>query len=201
MPIFATAASADDSIQIISSGTATITADGQTAGDHDISSANHVGFRFPNVTIAQGTVIQNAYLYFDSLHNYTGFGNITGVLLHGEASDNAAQFTTTTNDIPNRARTAANLSGLSADQFGWTATSSTDVTSIVQEILNRAGWVSGNAMAMLFIGNGSAASGIIRPYQWDYFSGLYRARLEINRSRSMPKRRRTMQAVRRSNFY
>lgn len=201
MAIFQTAASADDAIEAVSGGAVIVTGDGQTAGTHDIAGNNHVGFRFPSVTIAQGATILNAKLYFDQLANYTGTGTIANVTLYGQNVDNAAQFTTTTSDISSRARTSAFVTAMDADQTPWQVPNGTDVAAIVQEIVNRAGWASGNAMAMLFIGTGTSLR-FIRPYQWDYFSGTYLARLEINKpAAGRPKNRYGRQAVQRSvNF-
>jgi hypothetical protein len=177
MPNYRNGASADDAHELISSGAVTLTYTGATV-DAAISSANPVGVRFPNITIDQGEVITQAILRSELLANYTGSGNINGVTLYGEDTDNAAAFTTTASDISNRVQTTSNVTNIGATVAQFT-TNGINVTTIVQEILDRGGWSNGNAMAMLFIGDGTAADGFVRPYFWDYFSGTYYIRLEI----------------------
>lgn len=196
MAVFATAASADDASEPAPSGTVSIALDGQQTGSPwpRIIGGNHVGFRIPNVTVAQGTTIGSAILAHDQLQNYSGFGDLTGVTLYGQAADNAAQFAVTSGDISGRARTTANVAG---SAIAANSPFSKDVTSIVQEILNRAGWVSGNAMAFLFISTG-AAGNFIQPYMWDYFSGTYSMRLTINMPSGSPKSLYMFQAINRA---
>lgn len=178
--IYYVSASADDAWENLG-GTVSITATGNGDGptfDRD----NHIGLRFPNVTIPQGTTITAAYLRFPQLFNYSGFSNILGQV-HAQNVDNASQFTTTSNDVSGRARTTAFINNPGADANPWT-TGNTNrglaVTTLVQEVVNRGGWSSGNAMAMLLIGDETGATtDFIQPYLWDYTTGFYRAELRI----------------------
>ena len=103
------------------------------------------GFRFTNVAIPQGTTILNAGFsaYADPSASVNA-PNIT-TTLYGEATNTAASFSYT-NPMPSaRTKTNSSNSYLSTTT-GW---ASKNVTSIVQEIINRAGWVSGNALSIL----------------------------------------------------
>lgn len=175
MATYNTGSSADDAIELVSSGAVSITDHGTNNG---VKGSNHVGFRFPNVTITQGATITSAVLKF-KLANYTGSGNVDHVTTYAEASDNAAQFTTGTSNISARARTTANIAAntLGATDVVW-ETNGFSVASLIQEVVNRGGWVSGNALAILFIGDGTAGN-YVYPYQWDYSSGYYTAILTI----------------------
>lgn len=143
---------------------------------------NHVGTRFPSVTIPQGTTITAAYVKYN-LQNYTGTGTINGNI-YMEASDNSAQYTTAASNVTGRTRSTATIANPVATNGQWETANSGKgypITSLVQEILNRSGWASGNAMSVLLIGNGNASvANNITPYSWDYFSGNQKARLTID---------------------
>lgn len=112
------------------------------------------GVRFAGVTIPQGSTINSATL---RLTIPAGGNDDFYATIWGHATDNAADFALANNPYilsqvaePNgRPRTTANAPfallnmGTGARDFG--------VTSIVQEIVNRAGWQSGNALALLMI--------------------------------------------------
>lgn len=142
---------------------------------------NHFGIRFNNVTIAQGATVNNAYFRFPQLQTYTGTGAINGNI-YGQAIDNAPSFGVSTNDITSRSRTTATVANPAATT-AWTVDNSNqgiNITSIIQEIVNRSGWASGNSIVILLIGNGnSAVSNSITPYTYDYISGYYAEELRV----------------------
>ena len=108
------------------------------------------GFRILNVTIPNAATIRHAYLkvHFGSI----GTSATVQVDLKGEAADNPAAFAANVNDLSGRTLTTALVNGAdyaihdhAAGFFFF------DVTAIVQEIVNRAGWASGNAMVFMFV--------------------------------------------------
>lgn len=107
------------------------------------------GMRFTNVTVPQGSVITSAYLRF----YIPAFGinqTVSPVnnMIRGEDSDNASTFSTMA-DFDARPITTAQIDW--SNMPGWyenTWTDSPDISTIVQEIVNRAGWVSGNSMVI-----------------------------------------------------
>jgi hypothetical protein len=111
------------------------------------------GLRFLAVAVPQGATITSATLTLIVGGAAVGAG--TGASLgvwKGVASDNAPAWTTT---APNTgSRTTASVTALGSTTLE-TSRAHT-VTSIVQEIVNRAGWVSGNAMA--FAGDPTGAT-------------------------------------------
>lgn len=183
MAIFSTGGSGDDANEVVSSGVMNTTGDGTVAAVSRFDGTNHGGFRFAGVTIANGATINNATLKFDQLSFYSSNGAaVSNTTLYGQNADNPINFGVGASDISARARTTANTTGSNLlDTVTAAQTNGYDVAAIVQEIVNRAGWVSGNAMVMLFIGTGTSGSNYIQPYMWDYFSGFYFARLEINK--------------------
>jgi type IV pilus assembly protein PilY1 len=107
-----------------------------------------VGVRFNNIDVPQGATILSANLSFDSWHTSTKGNPI--ISINGENVDNAATFSASPNDISNRTLTAATVNW-SMPQFstGGTWYDTPDVSTLVQEIVNRSGWASGNAMSFI----------------------------------------------------
>lgn len=141
------AASADDARQDVSTvvlNGANITIDTAT---------RYGGLRFQNVTIPQASTINTATitvtlpsLAFDD----------PDVTIWAQAIDDAAAFTTGSNDISGRTATSATVTW-TATGIGTGAKSSPSLVSIIQEIINRAGWVSGNDLALILKGNSTNA--------------------------------------------
>ena len=107
----------------------------------------NLGFRFLNVTIPQGSTINSAALAVYVTDAAADDPNC-GVLL--ENADNAGTFTTGTNDITNRTKTGSVT--WNATSIGTGFKSSPDIASIVQTVINRVGWASGNALAVILDG-------------------------------------------------
>lgn len=109
--------------------------------------------RFTNVTIPQGSTIITAYI--------TGHANLfyssdtCNILLYFCAEDNAAAPVScvTYNAKPLTSSVAWN-------NIPWfvppTAYNTPELKSILQEVVNRAGWVSGNSVCSMFKNNGSS---------------------------------------------
>lgn len=118
------------------------------------------GFRFPNVNIPAGTVIQEAYIEFTVDGPYTDAINVA---FYGEASGNANPFSTTSRPS-NRPLTAASSLWSIPSTDRWELgelRNSSDLTTIVQGIVNRPDWASGNALAII-VKNAGPASGTYR---------------------------------------
>jgi sugar lactone lactonase YvrE len=118
-------------------------------------SAQTVGMRFPGIEIPQGAVITSAYVQFKT--DEAG-GAAVSLTIRGQYADNAATFTTAANNISSRPTTAASVAW---SPPGWTSAGQAgpnqrtpDLAAIVQEIVDRPGWVSGNALVILVTGTG-----------------------------------------------
>lgn len=118
-----------------------------------------IGLRFNGVSIPQGASITNAYIQFETDEISTGGASLT---LHGEASDNAATFTTTIGNVSSRPQTAATVAWSPAtwDVIGESGTDqrTPNIAAIVQEILNQPGWSDGNSLAIIVSGTGERAA-------------------------------------------
>jgi hypothetical protein len=130
---------------------------GQKALDLGVLSgvSQTVGLRFTGVTVPEGATIVSAYVQFQTRVATSTTANFT---IQGEASDNASRFTTTARNISSRPRTTAAASWSPAP---WTVVGeagvnqrTTDLSAILQEIINRPGWTSGNAIVLIITGTG-----------------------------------------------
>jgi hypothetical protein len=150
--IVAAAASADDAEEVVSSGSVSIVGTSIVLQDDRIA-----GFRFDGVEIPQGATVASAWIQFTSASTIAGGGTAAAVVdIYGENTDDAAAFTTGAADISSRTQTSATVawslpesSGASAWTIGDRGTNqrTPDLAPIVQEIVDRAGWASGNAIA------------------------------------------------------
>jgi len=105
-------------------------------------------FRFPNVTIPQGATIHNAALI---LTVYDGYGGAQ-TTIYGDAADNSAQVSNGT-DYSTRTLTSASVAWTlpgspATNRVNGEEDISPNIASIIQEIVNRPGWASGNAISL-----------------------------------------------------
>ena len=111
-----------------------------------------VGIRFQNINIPRGTIITNAYLEFvleDNDESGAAEWRITG-----QAADNPPAFADSLDNISDRPRTGQSVTW-SVPHGAWVIDQkyqSPDISSIIQEIIGRAGWNSGNSLVLIFEG-------------------------------------------------
>jgi hypothetical protein len=146
------AASEDDAEERESSGAVTL-----DSSDLELikegSVLQIVGMRFANVPISQGSIIHRAYLQFQVDEADAGPAVL---MIEGEAAGDSAPFTTATNDVSSRTRTAA-WAGWSPPD--WTTVGergarqrSSELAQVVQEIVDQPGWASGSALSLIVSG-------------------------------------------------
>lgn len=119
----------------------------------------NAGFVFSDVQIPQGAIINSAVLL---VAVRTSAGAI-GLEIFGEASDNALDFTVPPFglDVTNRIRTVARVDWdgdkptVAEVGSGKSTAQSPDISSVIQEITDRPGWVSGTNMGILLDGKTS----------------------------------------------
>jgi len=127
-------------------------------GTFDSGTKSYVGFRFRNMDVLKKTNINRAYIQFTS---FDVDSEATSLNVFGQNIDDAPPFQTGffySNNLFNR------FNNKTSAQTTWTPSTWTedqkdndtrvDVTGIVQELLNRGGWESGNDMVFLIEGNG-----------------------------------------------
>lgn len=120
------------------------------SSDLELITDNHdqyVGLRFQDLDIAQGATITEASLEFEIDEAGTGSINLK---ISGQNVDDASTFTGTTHDVSGRAKTSAYVTWNITDNPAVNAKlDSPDIKTVVQEIVNRAGWAPGNDMAFI----------------------------------------------------
>ena len=108
-----------------------------------------IGLRFVDIPIPKGAIVDRAYIEL-TCDETRGGSEPVSLLIEGERNPLPAAFSEAINDITNRPRTTAKTVWAPAN---WTEIDqkdqSSDITAIVQEIIDLDGWASGNAMAFI----------------------------------------------------
>ncbi len=112
-----------------------------------------VGIRITNISIPKNAIITDAYLEFiaDESNNQA-----TSLTISAESIGNANPITTTPFALSNKVKTATATNWSNIPD--WTAGNtymSDDISPVVQEIISRADWKSGNAMTFIIEGTGT----------------------------------------------
>lgn len=100
------------------------------------------GFRFNNVTVAQGTTLTSA-----TFRLYITAGSVVGHYVYGELHTDAPAFAATGSNISGRTKTTAVATIGGTPSIG--SYLDIDLTAVVQEIINQGGWVSGNDLVLI----------------------------------------------------
>ena len=115
-----------------------------------------IGLRFAGLAIPPGAPIQSAWIQFQADETST---IATSLTIQGEASSNAAPFTSGTNNVGARPRTSASVGWSPA---AWNtvgeagaAQRTPDLVGVIQQIVSGGGWQSGNALGIVITGSGS----------------------------------------------
>ena len=110
------------------------------------------GIRFQNVTVPQGVQITKAFIEVVA-HNEgaaTSSGAST-MVIKTETIDHAPAFSSTPNDLSTRSLSGQSVTWDPVPDWDLDKVYRTpDLSAIVQEIIGRPGWFSGNAMAFIF---------------------------------------------------
>ena len=149
--------SSDDAEQRIADGSMYLdSSDLELVNDTGYNGLQTVGMRFQNVTVPQGANIIAAYIEFETDETSSGS---TSLSIYGQDSSSASTFTNTTNNISSRPKTSA---AVSWNPSSWNVVSqknqTPDLRSIVQEVVNRNDWSSGNNMAFIVTGSGTRSA-------------------------------------------
>ena len=147
--------SSDDAEQRISSGLMDLDSSDIEIGDDPGHNENQLGgLRFNNVVVPQGATITFADIEFETDESDSVS---TSVTISAQASDNAEPFTTSSNNISNRLTTSTPVSWNNIP--AWNTISekhnTPDISSLVQEVIDRSGWNPGNSIAFVIDGTGS----------------------------------------------
>jgi hypothetical protein len=140
-------------------------------GDPEDFNVLTTGLRFQNIAIPQGATIDSAYIQVVS-HEMKDAEDIAKITIVGEASDNAATFDFD-NLITERPNTNAQINWTVAEEWGlWTTHRTIDISPVIQEIVNRAGWKAGNALALMLKGENQGASEVENAREFESFENI-----------------------------
>jgi hypothetical protein len=119
------------------------------------SSNQIVGIRFKGLSIPQGSIIIDAYIQFYTAAVDT---NQTSLFIFGQADANPVSFNRSKMSISTRPLT---ISWVEWKPVGWINVNeagenqrTSDLSPIIQELVNQPTWVSGNAMVFIISGTG-----------------------------------------------
>jgi len=136
-------ANSDDAWQ---TNTDSVTDDNKVVIGNAYGNNYYGGYRFNSISVPNGATINSAKIELS--YNYQS-GTNTAIDIYGEDIDNAPTFSTSDNDnITTRTKTG-NVTNWASPHSSGTGNTS-DIKTIVQEIIDRTGWKSGNSMAFLF---------------------------------------------------
>lgn len=120
----------------------------------DFDTKTTVGLRFSGVAIPRGAKITAAYLEFRAIVPSSGQLKLT---VRGNDADSASAFGSSARNLSSRTKTSASSTWQPRSWSTNQITRSSELKDIVQEIVNRGGWQSGNALAFTITGSGSAS--------------------------------------------
>ena len=114
-----------------------------------------IGLRFNNIILPPNASIKKAYVQFTA--DEVATGNVS-LLIEGEAADNAPAFTIDNYNVSSRSRTTASVAWSPPEWNTKDASTvdqqTADISLIIEEIVSRTGWVSGNSIVIIITGTG-----------------------------------------------
>lgn len=146
------AAGSDDAEQAASGGVSVTSSDLELVYD---GSNQLVGLRFAAVDIPQGAIITHTYVQFQADESQS---ETTSLTIRGQAHDGAPAFTSSSGNISARTPTASSVVW---SPPAWLTTGAAgadqrtpDLSVVINEIVARPGWASGNALVIMISGTG-----------------------------------------------
>jgi hypothetical protein len=131
-----------------------------TEGDLHLGQ-RHVGIRFTSIGVPQGATVTEAYIKFISRNSRT---DDTDVVIYAEDVDDASTYSNSSNNLTGRTKTSAFSNWALADWSSDQAYYSPELKNLVQEVVNRESWSSGNDLAFII----EYTNGHHDPKSYDY---------------------------------
>lgn len=146
-------------------------------GDHGANNVWYVGCRFVTSGAnapASGNTITSALLKMTAASTYSAGANVIKFTVSCQDDDSPNAFATSEAndlDVASRPRTTAN-SVITATSVTGGTTYDWDITSAVQEVVNRAGWAAGNEIVVIVESHADTTTGEWQDYYaFDHASG------------------------------
>ncbi len=134
------------------------------------------GLRFRNVTVPQGAMIESAYIIVNS-HEGKDAEDIAKITITAEATDSAYTFDEANfNDtylLTDRPMTSASVLWTVDEPWGlWEFYQTPDLADVVQEVVDRSGWKSGNAIAFILAGEDQGPSDVDNAREFEAYENI-----------------------------
>lgn len=114
-----------------------------------------VGLRFDNLSIPQGATITNAYVQFTADSDESSSASFS---IYLEDVDHSLAFQGNDYNISSRVKTSNFVSWLASSWTSDNAEQSPSIINLVQHIIDKATWQSGNAITVLIEGSGTRSA-------------------------------------------
>ena len=135
----------------------------------------HVFVRFPDVDVPQGATITEAFVRFKS---YNSRSDVVHVKIYFNASDDATAPGNKT-EQQNKVKTSYIDWDIYDSWVSGTQYDTVDISSIIQEVVDRPGWSEGNAMMVLIENDGSGYNNKRGASSYNHSSGVNKPELHI----------------------
>ncbi len=115
-----------------------------------------VGLRFQGIAVPRGATITNAYIQFQADAASSGESSLT---IRGQNAGDTSGFLSNANDISSRPVTMAstnwNVPAWAAETEAGPDQRTPDISPVIQEIVSRSDWQSGNSIVIIITGAGT----------------------------------------------
>ena len=140
-------------------------------GAPDAQNILTAGMRFRDITIPSGSTIDSAYIIVNS-HEGKDAEEVAKITIYGEAADDAQTFTEDALITDRPSTTATLLWEVDVVWDLWGFYQTPDLKDILQEIIDRDGWSSGNSLALIFAGEDQGPSEIDNAREWESYENI-----------------------------
>ncbi len=126
-----------------------------TANTLDVGKNRITALRFTNVAIPQASTITSAKIRF---FGKTSNNQVITIKYQAEDVDDSAALVTTSGDMTARVKTTASVSDTPANWTDEAYNDGPDIMTVIQEVIDRGGWTSGNALTVFIMDDGSTGN-------------------------------------------
>jgi hypothetical protein len=129
------------------------------------------GLRFQDICVPQGATIDSAYILMFS-HEAKTADDIANITIAAEDTGNAETFTEDAL-IDSRTLTSNQLRWIVDEEWGlWTPHRTPDIKDVVQEVINRNDWTTGNSIAFIMLGEDQGPSTVENAREFESFENI-----------------------------
>jgi len=135
-----------------------------------------LGLRFTDINVLQGSDIDSAFVVFHA-HEGKSAEDVAELTIVGEATDNAVTFDEDNFNenylLTDRPQTTAQVEWTVDEDWDiWQPYKTSDIGSIIQEIVDRSGWEEGNAIALIFLPEDQGPSTVENAREFTSFENI-----------------------------